>query len=552
MTSHKSEQVSDITHTDELRSFRWPSFDSISSRRSTRVAILGFLLSGAIAALGLGCSAPEETRAPGDTRPNLILITLDTVRADFLGTYLDTEPKRKDRVGTRTPALDSIAASGTRFDLAISSAALTPVSHASILTGLDNREHGLRVLSAPSGYRLPDDVPTLATVMKAAGYETVAVHSAFPVAGIFGFGRDFDVFESFETDLPDGTKGEAWDLKTFQRRSDDTTRLVLEHLKGRREPFFLWVHYWDPHDRKILPPSEFYEDTSRSLVSHLDDRTLTEEEELRLVYATEVVYIDYQIGRLMDELKSRGQLDDSIIVVVADHGQGLGDHDWLHHRILYQEQIRVPLLISIPGHQQVRSVRNLVRSKDIFPTMLDYLGIDAPRPVSGRTLRPLIEGREDSPRIAFASQINGFDLDARMIRRRPNDDFVYVAMDDDWKLIYRPAHPEASELYHIAEDPGELQDLFDERHEHAIRLERELAKASPWVTEPYMTSSGDVDIEKVKGALQALGYVSTDGEASDIPAPDFSWTCPEDPTLRRATRDAPSDCQGPLIPVVDP
>jgi len=528
--------------------------------RLTRVA---FICGAIAAAFAIACGEATETRsapsaatsksAQKDSRPNLIVITLDTVRADFLGAYEGTVPKRADRIKRSTPNLDAQAKRGTRFDLAIGTAALTPVAHASILTGLDNREHGLRVLSAPSGYRLPDHVPTLTSVLHAEGYRTVAVHSAFPVAGIFGFGRDFDVFESFETDLPDGTRGEAWDINRFQRRSDETTKLVLEHLSKEDGPFFLWAHYWDPHDRKKLPPEPFYQETSRALAGGLGPEDLSGSETARLVYATEVSYLDQEIGRLFDALEERGQLANSIVVIVADHGQGLDDHGWFHHRILYQEQIRVPLLIAVPGHEQVASVGALVRTKDIFPTVLDYLGLEASAPVSGRSLRPLIEGRKDEPRLAFANQINGFDLDARMVARRPIADFIYVAMDQRWKLIYRPAHADKSELYHIEIDPGEATNLYGPSHEEAIRLKRELAHASPWVTRPFeaeASPTGDLDLDSVHEALTALGYVAGDDDASALPIPEFSWTCPDDPALFRSSADDAAGCPTPLIPIV--
>lgn len=494
---------------------------------------------------------PFVTSAAAAGKPrNLIVITLDTTRSDFIEAYSTSTPSRQDGILSHTPVLDAIAKQGTRFDLAISSAAVTPVSHASILTGLDNHEHGLRVLSAPSGYRLPDRVQTLATILDEQGYRTVAVHSAFPVAGVFGFGRGFDVFESLETQLPDGTREGRWDIKTFQRRSDETTALTIGLLEQIETPYFLWVHYWDPHDPWKVPPEAF----SAALASHLtkgsNPSVLTRDQKRRLLYAGEVAYMDAQIGKLMEGLGGRGLLDDTLIVVVSDHGQGLGDHDWLHHRILYQEQIRVPLIVSIPGQKQVPAVAELVRSKDILPTVLDYMGIAAPQSVSGRTLRPLIEGEPDTPRIAFANQINGFDVDASMVAHRPHDDFVYVAMDREWKLLYRPNHPEASELYHLAEDPVEAQNLYADQHPHAIRLKQSLATARPWVNEPFVATPESADMAQMHTALEALGYLEKGEKQTDFPSPDWRWTCPDRPGIVSDDSGAAGECGTPLIPFV--
>src|SRR5258706_3993209 len=282
-----------------------------------RRLLLGFLT------LTLGSAACSR-----EDRMNVVLVTLDTTRADFLGAYR--------RPGNPTPNFDAVAVEGTRFDLAISTAAVTPVSHASILTGLDNGKHGLRVLSAKSGFRLRPDVPTLATVLHEHGYRTGAVHSAFPVSSTFGFRNGFDVFESVEGELRGEGPHRTWDVAKFQRRSDDTTRIALDFVKAAKEPFFLWVHYWDPHDGVRVPPKEL-------LPKNLWRKGVDgETEESRELYAAEVSYVDAQFGRLVSALRERAELEHTIFVIVADHGEGLGDHGCGHHRIIYHEEIRAP------------------------------------------------------------------------------------------------------------------------------------------------------------------------------------------------------------------
>lgn len=486
----------------------------------------GSLLALCLILTGCGGGAPESPQ-------NVLLITLDTTRADYLSTYGYLEET--------TPNLDALARQGTRFDLAISTAAVTPVSHASILTGLYNHEHGLRVLSAPSGFRLPSDVATLASVLQDYGYSTLAVHSAFPVSAHFGLDQGFEVFESFDTTIQI-RKGErekhSWPLRQLQRRSDATTDLVLQHLAAVQEPFFLWVHYWDPHDRMILPPDDF-------MPEDIGDNNGTRRN--RKIYAAEIRYMDSQIGRLLDHLVATGIDDRTLVIVISDHGEGLGNHGWGKHRILYQEQIRLPLIIRIPGRDQAPVVSALVRSIDIFPTVLDYLGIGYNVEVSGQSLRALIEGRQEPGRVALADQINGFDLNADMVATRPLDDFLYSAMDQDWKLIYRPANPDASELFNLSQDPKERQNLYAQRPEEAQRLLAVLARSEPWVTTPF-TPAGDAgDLEAIQEALTALGYLGGSNNAAT--GLDWAWACPDN--LGRLRRDRrQGDCPTPLVPVL--
>lgn len=491
-----------------------------SSRARARVAAASLLS----ALLCVACSKVAPKRL------NVLLITLDTTRADYIGVYGGPPGV--------SPSLDALAAEGTRFDLAIATASLTPVSHASILSGLDNSEHGLRVLGGESGYRLPERVPTLATLLQAAGWHTAAVHSAFPVSSFFGFRRGFDSFDSLEASMTKEDVGKPWDTETYQRRSDETTTKALAVLADAQQPFFLWLHYWDPHDTKRIPPDEFLPDE----LKRGPEGSLLRTSEF---YAAEVRYMDLQIGRVIAALRESGRLDDTLIAVVSDHGEGLGDHNWKHHRILYQEQIHVPLLLRVPGAPAGGVVKDLVRTTDICPTVLDYLDLAAPGPMSGRSLRPLIEGRPDAPRIAFADQINGYDLAERMLRYRPRDDFLYCAMDARWKLIYRPAHPNSSELYDLASDPKELRNVFDEHPEEARRLQLELARHGGWVTAPFPPDATAGDTQAARDALAQLGYA--DG-AVPIPSDQaWSWTCAVHRDVTLDERKPCPQCGEPLL-----
>lgn len=467
------------------------------------------------------------------SQPSFVLITLDTTRADYLSCY--------GRADELTPRLDELARTGTRFDLAIATAALTPVSHASILTGLQNQDHGLRVLAGAGGFRLRADAPTLATVLKEEGYHTAAYHSAYPVSAHFGLERGFDVFESF-TASAKTANDKTWNVDVLQRRSDQTTEMALAYMEQARDPYFLWIHYWDPHDPLRIPPQEFLP----AGLPQENGKLLPSKE----LYAAEVRFMDHQIGRLLDQLAASGRADETLVVVVSDHGEGLGDHGWQFHRILYQEQIRVPLLVRAPRAataHRVREVQDVVSTVDVFATALDYLGLDE-KPSSGRSLRALMEGKPDAPRLAFADSIAGYDAaigatGRRLTENRPLDDFLYCAMDRDWKLIYRPAHAGESELYHLAQDPREARNLFAEQPEHAQRLLAALADANPWVAAPFTPIANAGDTTAAQSALADLGYVGDD-EVPEAQASEWQWTCAVHSATRSDTRVACPQCGG--------
>ncbi|HED67133.1 MAG TPA: DUF229 domain-containing protein [Planctomycetes bacterium] len=459
-----------------------------------------------LAACGPGSDEHADTSpaAPrNETPPNVLVVTMDTTRADYLGMY---EPER----AMLSPKLDAFAEEATVFELAIATASVTPVAHAAILTGRWNRDHGLRVITADGGYRLPDDVPTLATLLKRAGYATAAIQSSFTVSSYFGLGQGIDEMDDFDAPLFETDDGEYidWKLDQFQRRSDETADRAISYLDRTPEPFFLWLHFWDPHDKDILPPG----------------CTATKQP---AIYRNEIRYMDSQIHRVFEHLREQGRWDDTIVVVVSDHGQGLRDHGWFGHRTLHQEQIHVPLMIRVPGAQQKGRVASLVRSIDILPTILDYLGMEVPEGTDGRSLRPLMEGREDEPRVAFADQINRFDRNAKMMEQKPLDDFLYCAMDATWKLTYRPTHPDLSELYNIAEDPKELNNLYAKRPEEVSRLLTMLSEEDPWVTQPFAPLESDGEgRDAALSALSALGYAAGGDAPPEAGELRWEWFCP--------------------------
>lgn len=484
--------------------------------------------------------------------PNVILITLDTTRADFLGCY--------GAPWATTPALDELAREGARFERAFASSSLTPVSHATILTGKFNPAHGLRVLSAGSGFRLPSDEATLATQFKAAGYTTASVQSAFPVSRHFGFERGFDHFDDLSGALTraPGADKTQWDVDSLQRRSDDAIDRALAWLGSAEQPYFLWLHLWDPHDKLRLPPGEVLRAaTGRAAAAGLTD---TDDQ----VYAAEVSYQDDQLGRLFAGLAAAELEGNTVIAVTADHGQGLSDgqrlHGWSMHRMLYREQLHVPLILRGPGVPRGKVIQDQVRTADIAPTLLELAGLSggARGPAAaggvatdpellGASLAALLRGRGAGDRPVYADQVNGYDHNAGMRLTRPDAAFLYSLSDGTWKVIFRPHLPGQSELFHVALDPLEERDVRAQHPEEYLRLVADLARLNPWVTAPFPPLE-EVDASAA-AALGALGYSSAGLDADAT----WWWTCPEHGDVRaeRRGRHEVDGCDRILVPRTD-
>ncbi len=458
-------------------------------RRGARaVSVVGAALAAAL----LVCACGGRGAAG---RPNVVLVTLDTTRLDRLGCY--GYPR-----GT-TPNLDALAADGVRFDAAYSASGSTPQSHASILTGLYPYQHGLRVIYAPAGYRLPDSVPTLASVLAEHGWRTGAFLSAFTVSEFFGLDRGFEHWDN-GLERPVGSilvqprrDGPwMWALAPNQRRSDATTDRALEWIGKAREPYFAWIHFFDPHDTYIRPPDD--------VLGMFPPRGPGLFDVKMAIYDAEVYFMDLQIGRIVAALKKAGQYENTIFVVVADHGEGLGDHGWPGHQILYQEQIHVPLLVRVPGGPRGRTVPSLVRTIDIFPTVVDYAGLTSPGRMMEHSLRRAILGQPEPPRIAYAEQLNEFDLNADVLRGRPLDGQLYAVTDGAWKLILRRNLPDRSELFRIADDPAEMRDRYGDARNEAARLLALLDAMKPYRDRPFGEGEGD---REALERLRSLGYV---------------------------------------------
>ena len=322
---------------------------SVRFRAVAAIVVLGAaaLFAGRAARTGGGAGIP------------VVLITVDTLRADRVGAY--------GRPGGRTPALDSLAAEGALFEDASAPCPLTLPSHASILTGLLPPRHGLRDNLAPRPLAGPKarGFATLAEMLRDAGYETAAFVSAAPLSPRWGLDQGFGTYDA----PPDGDPGE---MSLSERDGAETVDRALDWLRrrDRGRPFLLWVHLFDPHHPYRAPGSS---------------GALPDSPE---AYEEEVAHADAQVGRLLRALREDGALDRAVVVACADHGEGLGEHgEATHGYFLHRSTLRVPLLVRSPARVKPGTRRrDPVSLVDVLPTILDLAGRPVPRLVDGRPL----------------------------------------------------------------------------------------------------------------------------------------------------------------------
>jgi arylsulfatase A-like enzyme len=470
--------------------------------------LLGALVAGALllGALVLGIAVLPGCGGGGGKTPvrNVVLITLDTTRADHLGLYGYKRPT--------SPTLDALAPSATVFDLAIVQAAVTSISHATILTGLYPYHHGLRFLLGAVNSELTADKTTLADIWDQAGGETAAFVSAFPMTASYGLPQGFQHFDAdfvrADSTVTLGPNGQPQTMLS-QRRADETTDHAIAWLRERpdpKKPLFMWVHYFDPHDPALRPPENEMSVWLRDLFRPV---TTGKIDVLRSIYDAEIRYMDSQLGRLLREYMRLGLWDETLVVIVADHGEGLGDHNWWGHGVLYQEQIRVPLIVRVPGLGAGTRIGALVRSIDLMPTMLAGAGVDAKLwpTMDGVSLLPLMQtGKSEAPLTAYADAVNLLTYqrpyDVAIEDRR--DDKLYCVIDGSRKLIYHQLRPDQSELYDLARDPLEQRNLAVTEGAALDELKRGLIERE--ALSDIMPGATPTDRERLE-RLRSLGYI---------------------------------------------
>ncbi len=462
---------------------------------------------GLVAALALAattliaCSGPP----PADTPPNIIVISLDTLRRDAVGLW------NKGPL-VETPNLDSLSHETVVFDDAWAQIPFTLPSHMSVFTGLYPDVHGVDRKKS----RLADGVPTLSTILHDAGYHTIGVVTNLWMKGEFGFGRGFDLYQR----LPYGL--------VYADRVNQRAFELVDQRQDSDQPLFLFVHYIDPHSdfhnvetntlpyyappedlavTGIEPQSlEFCDEegncaTEFLLAADRNDRYLDGAtiDRIALLYSRGVSYLDRQIGDLVQGLTERGLWDDALVVIMSDHGEEFREHGLFIHIQPYVENLAIPLMIKLPnGLAAGTRIENIVQTIDILPTLLDAAGAPCPEHVQGDSLLPVIDGGKAGSTEAFGRD--------KLDRER------FALRSGGFTLIHHLGTGR-SELYDRGSDPAEQTDVADRHPERVADLEArilEIVSANQQLAATLAASTQpatDLLTDEEAAKLRAIGYL---------------------------------------------
>lgn len=411
---------------------------------------------GLLVFAALGCAA-----AAAAAQPDVLLITVDTLRPDALGWIAGDG---------RTPWIDALARAGFRCPSAVAPSPLTLPSHTSILTALLPRNHGVR----DNGQVVPPaGAETLAERLRRSGWTTAAFVSGFPLAATFGLDRGFEHYDDRFTSGP----GDR-----LERSAAETVAAALAWSTGRAQPWFLWIHLYDPHDPYAAAGVTPAPGGPRA------------------AYDAEVAAVDRALARFDASQRPPGR--ERVTLFAADHGESLGEHgEATHGFFVYQSTLAVPMILAWPGRVAPAESRLPLRLIDLAPTLLDLLGLPAWHGRDGVSLGPLLAGEAFAPPPAFAESLRPW----RSYGWSP----LEAVIDGRWKLIAAPR----PELYDLAADPGERRDLYATERGQARRL-AELLRALP-ATAPAAATRAD---DQTLARLRALGYLGGGAEKSlDVP-----------------------------------
>jgi len=408
-----------------------------------------------LALLVNGCR--NETATGTFDKAPIILISIDTLRADRLPIY--------GYKGVETPAMARLAGDGIVFDNAYSHVPLTLPSHATMLTGRLPYENGVR---SNIGYRVSSEGARLPQLLKARGYATGGAISAYVLRADTGIGPLFDFYDDSLEVYESATLG------ALQRNGDDTVRAALGWVdKVRQQPFFLFLHLFEPHT-----PYEPAPDFRARYASN--------------PYDGEIATVDAILGRFFADLEKRGLYDDALIVLTSDHGEGLGDHGEAEHGVLlYRESLHVPLIVKLPGKRLAgKRVAAPAQLVDLFPTIAAAAGADIPQGLPGMSLVDLAEGRGGADRSVYSETLYPrLHLGWSELRSLTDAKHHYIESPEP-------------ELYDVVADPRETKNLRDERRREAFALAGAL---KPLPLNLVAPASGDPE---ERARLAALGYLS--------------------------------------------
>lgn len=489
-----------------------------------KTALNNFLLLILVALMPPVVSALDSTRdtvKSKDKRPNVLLISVDTLRSDRLGSYGYAE--------ARTPVIDALSKEGVLFEHATSPMPSTGPSHTSMLTGLYPVHHG----ALTNGTPLKNGAVTIADLLSGEGYRSAAFVSGWTLKDTAcGLASRFNYYdEDFSrwTLLPEvvhllpvvqqfitAASMLGYYQEPLERAGESTTDRALRWLSHNREkPFFLFLHYFDPHSPHSPPPPydkmhdpeyrgdptifSFFQPVEVQRRILLDPRHV---EHMKALYDGEISYVDAQIGRVLKGLQEFDLVEDTLVIFTADHGESLTEHNFFfdHGEYLYDTCVRVPLIIRFPD-QKYSGVRrnNQVRLVDLAPTILEITGVQRKLNFDGRSLLPVLVGSEHEERVSFGSMHAQKGDDSRS---------RYYVREKGYKLIWNfdireplSSRPVFEELYDLTADRGELNNLLSQQPPILEVLRKDLKN---WIHQWQKTEGLSEEVEE---RLRALGYL---------------------------------------------
>jgi arylsulfatase A-like enzyme/Flp pilus assembly protein TadD len=402
------------------------------------------------------CVSPLISNGAPSTKMNVLLITVDTLRADRVSCYDDSFLK--------TPHIDRLAEQGVVFLRAYANTSTTLPSHTNILLGVSPLYHGVH---ENQHFVVRANFLTLAEHLKAAGYATGAFVGAFPLDKKFGLDQGFDVYDD---DYGHRSSERIVDL---ERRAEDVVSKALPWVRSQNSPWFLWVHVYDPHD-PYTPPAPYAERYANS------------------PYDGEVAYVDDVLGKFFEALKEAQLWEDTLVIFTGDHGESLGQHgEKTHGFFAYNTGIWIPLIITSPEIES-RRVEHPVSHLDIFPTVCDMLNLEPPEFLQGRSLLPAMRGRRFPKRTVYFESLSPY----YSMGWAP----IQGVIKDGFKFIESPI----PELYDLSKDFGETENLVSDRKLENFR--KELTKIIELYTSPEADESKKSLDQRSLEKLRSLGY----------------------------------------------
>lgn len=425
--------------------------------RSSRLFWMAMLLMIVTAAVAIWIFLRPQ---PQDIR-NVILISIDTCRSDYLSCY--GYPRQT------TPNIDQVADQGVLFENTISPVPITLPAHCTMMTGTIPPYHGVR---NNIGYQLSQSNQTLAEILSTEGFRTAAIVSAFVLDSKFGMAQGFESYNDRFVNVRHALSGD-------ERIGEETTCFALEWLNEHQsEKFFLFLHYYDPHDD--------YEAPEPFATEYADNS-----------YAGEIAYTDHCIGQVIEKIKEVDLYDSSLIVITGDHGEMLGEHGELTHTyFVYKSAVKVPLIFKLPGRTKSRRVPHCVGLVDILPTICAILGIDKPNSIQGRDLSPHFIGKPplDKNRSLYSESIVPTRYGANALMALTTDRYKYIQST-------RP------ELYDIVQDHNEQNNLFEHQPERGASFEHQLQQVLEQTLAKDAAGNQVVLTAQELYRLESLGYV---------------------------------------------